>query len=35
MKEAFELKSINAGLIDKNKILKEKNQVLVEELRFL
>jgi hypothetical protein len=35
MKEAFDLKAINANLSDKNKLLKEKNQVLVEELRFL
>jgi hypothetical protein len=35
MKEAFDLKAINASLSDKNKMLKEKNQVLVEELRFL
>jgi len=35
MQEAFDLKAINVDLVNKNKMLKEKNQVLTEELRFL
>jgi len=35
IKEAFDLKAINKDLVNKNKALREKNQVLVEELRFL